>query len=260
MISVRSLPDGYRVRVIEGRVYVFDPRGNLLPGPKDPSLIEAYAWRHAWRRIARELNEEVADVHAGVRSLHGARRLRQYMRMMDAVNEAARPGAARPARVSRVAWGIALAEAAAIAGIFLTAPFWAPQGPDNYSLPAPTIQRLPTMAGHRAGPTGAGAARVASSPRGGETARGAAQRGQIGSHRPGPGQYAISFGTYVNRTTADAMMHFVRSKGYVAYVARVGEEFRVVTHPYRTRDQAERMVAALQEINLPAQLANAHEI
>jgi len=72
--------------------------------------------------------------------------------------------------------------------------------------------------------------------------------------------YAVSFGEFVNRTTADTMMHLIRSKGYIVYVARVGEDFRVVTRPYRTRAQAERLANALQEIGLPAQLATTHMI
>jgi len=84
-----SLPDGYSVREVEGRLYLFDPQGIPLAGPKDPSLIEAYAWRHVWRRIERELNGELADLRAGVRPLHRLRRLRQYARMLDAVEEGA---------------------------------------------------------------------------------------------------------------------------------------------------------------------------
>src|SRR5258708_5295110 len=99
-----SLPDGYRVREVEGRLYLFDPQGIPLHGPKDSSLIEAYAWRHAWRHIERELNEELADLHAGVRPLHSLRRLRQYMRMLDVVAQRPREVEARPVRRGMVAW------------------------------------------------------------------------------------------------------------------------------------------------------------
>jgi len=55
-------------------------------------------------------------------------------------------------------------------------------------------------------------------------------------------------------------MNLIGSKGYVVSVARIGEDFRVVTRPYRTRAQAERLANSLQEIGLPAQLATVREI
>src|SRR5713226_1915852 len=99
-----SLPDGYQVREVEGRLYLFDPQGIPLHGPKDSSLIEAYAWRHAWRHIERELNKELADLRTGVRPLHSLRRVRQYMRMLDAVAEIPREVEERPVGRRIVAW------------------------------------------------------------------------------------------------------------------------------------------------------------
>ncbi len=260
-----SLPDGYRVREVDERLYLFDPYGNLLNGPKDPSLIEAYAWRHAWGRIARELNEELADVHAGVRSLHSSRRLRQYMRMLDAVRQMPREVEERSVRRSVVAWGV-FATAAAIAAVFLTAPLRTIRAPE--STPPPAASRQPAATNvvkHAAStspaePRASGSTRVAPTTRAVEMSRGAARATRTGPGRPALAGYTVSFGKFVNRTTADTMMHLIRSKGYVVYVARIGEDFWVVTRPYRMRAQAERLVGALQEIRLPAQLVTTRVI
>lgn len=260
-----SLPDGYRVREVEGRLHLFDPQGILLPGPKDPSLIEAYAWRHAWRHIARELNEELADVHAGDRSLHSCRRLRQYMRMLDAVRQPSSEVEERPARRPIVAWGVLAASAAVIAAVFLTAPLRTTRAPES---PPPAASDQPgiTAVAKREAPASPAGPRASAPERVAPTTRAAGQSG--GSTRAvsprtrgaALGEYAVSFGTFVDRATADTMMHFIRSKGYIVYVARIGEEFSVVTRPYRTRAQAERLASALREIRLPAQLAPSRAI
>lgn len=251
-----SLPDGYRVREVEGRLYLFDPLGILLNGPKDPSLIEAYAWRHAWRQIAQELNEELADVHAGVRSLESSRRLRQYMRMLDAARQLPREVEARQVRSRVIAWGAFAAAAAAIA-IFLMIPT---QSPQSTSYQETSSQPARTMAEKKAAPASPAEPRLSRSQRVEPVTRPVEMSRKAGRpthrepRRPAIGEYAVSFGRFVNRTTAETMMHVIRSKGYIVHVARIGEDFWVVTRPYRTRAQAERLVGALQEIRLPAEL------
>ncbi len=246
LLTELSLPDGYRVKLVDGRLYLFDPQGIPLHGPKDSSLIEAYAWRHAWRSINRELNEELADLRAGARPLRGLRRLRQYMRMLDAVTQVPGEVEERPVRRRIVAWGAFAASAAAVAAVLLIAPLRTTQVPESPAHPAASSQPTTMIfaehpaPGVPAEPSASGNVRVA------PTTRAAA--------------YAVSFGAFVNRTTADTMMHLIRSKGYIVYVARIGEEFSVVTRPYRTRVQAERLANALQEIGLPAQLATTHVI
>ena len=259
-----SLPDGYRVTQVKGRPYLFDPRGILLPGPKDPALIEAYAWRHAWRQVDRELNEELVELHAGTRSLHGSRRLRQYMRMLDAMRQAGREAEERPARRRLVGWGVFAAAAAAAAAVLLFTSLRTTLVPEGAPHPGAFTQMARTIAfkhatpASPAGPRTSGREAGVPTVRAGEEPRGAVRAQRLGPSLPALGQYAITFGTFVNRTAADTMMHFVRSKGYIVYVARIGEEFRVVTRPYRTRAQAERLVGALQEIRLPAELTTTH--
>jgi cell division septation protein DedD len=261
-----SLPDGYQVRVVEGSLYLFDPEGIPLHGPKDSSLIEAYAWRHAWRQIERDLNKELTDLHAGVRPLRSLRRLRQYMRMLDAVAQRPEEVEQRPVRRAMVAWGALAASAAAAAVFLLATPLRTTQGPESTSHPAASSQpAAPRFATHPAPaspgePGASGSVRVAPTTRAVETSRGPVRATRTGPHRPTLAKYAVSFGEFVNRPTADTMMHFIRSKGYIVYVARIGEDFRVMTRSYHTRAQAERLVSALQEIGLPAQLATARAI
>lgn len=253
----RSLPEGYSAREVEGRVYLFDPQGIPLHGPTDSSLIEGYAWRHAWRVIERELNKELTDFHAGVRPLHSLRRLRQYVRMLDAValGEMPREVEERPVRRRLVVWGTLAASAAAVAAVLLITPVRTPRVPER--TPHPAVSSQPATVEHPAPAlpaehTASGNVRVAPTGRAVEISRGVVRAARTGQHLT---KYAVSFGAFVNRTTADSMMHFIRSKGYIVYVARIGEDFRVVTRPYRSRAQAERLANALQEIGLPAQLA-----
>ena len=254
-----SLPDGYRVTEVKGQPYLFDPRGILLPGPKDPALIEAYAWRHAWRQIDRELNEELVELHAGARTLHSSRRLRQYMRMLDAMAQTGREAEERPARRRLVGWGGFATAAAAAAAVLLFTPLRPTLVPETTPRANPFTQLARTLAFKHDAPASPAGPRTSGREPAVPAAHAVGEPRGVRAQHPGPrlpalGQYAISFGTFVNRATADTMMHFVRSKGYIVYVARIGEEFRVVTRPYRTRAQAERLVGALQEIRLPAQL------
>src|SRR5262249_11112962 len=148
-----SLPDGYSVREVEGRLYLFDPQGIPLAGPKDPSLIEAYAWRQVWRGIERELNGELADLRAGVRPVPRLRCLRQYTRMLDAVAQIPREAERRPVR-RVVAWGAFAASAAAIAAALLMSPLrttWVDRAPH------PVASRSPAMLFSRYLPPAVGA-------------------------------------------------------------------------------------------------------
>jgi cell division septation protein DedD len=261
-----SLPDGYRVKDVEGRLYLFDPQGIPLHGPTNSSLIEAFAWRHAWRHIERELNEELAALHTGIRPLHSLRRLRQYMRMLDAASQLTDEVEQRPVRRGMVAWGALAASAAAVAAVFLMTPLRTAQISEKTAHRVASIKpATPIFADHPAPPSPAepgasGSERVPPAMRTLELPRGAVSDARAEPHRPTLAKYAVSFGEFVNRATADSMMHLIRSRGYIVYVAQIEEGFRVVTHPYRTRAQAERLANALQEIGWPVELAIARGI
>jgi cell division septation protein DedD len=268
LLTEMSLPEGYRVRAIRGQLYVFDPQGIPLHGPKDPSLLETYAWRHAWRQIERELNQEVADLHAGVRPLHALRRLRQYLHMLDEAaggmdDREQRKARQRAARTRAFAAGALVASAAAAAVLLLL-----PLGPDGTQERMARLARFPAsrpgpaiLAKHSAPVSSAKPASERSAgARGRRAATGVAASRRTGARRPASARYAVSFGQFVDAATAENMMHEIRRKGYVVYVARIGDDFLVVTAPYRSRAQAERLAGALQEIGLPAQLAPAPRI
>jgi len=265
-----SLPDGYRVREIQGYLYLFDPQGIPLVGPTDAASVEAYAWRDVWRQIERELNEELADLRAGIRPLHGLRRLRQYMRMADAASQASRDATeARPARRAAVLWGgvarggAFAAAAAAIVGVFLIASLNIARVPQNPGPLATTSPLATALLAKRpaseasAEPKASGNVRIISTTGPVETAL-AAARAVRAKHRLATLGYVVSFGEFTRDASADSMMHFIRSKGYIVDISPVGGDSRVASRAFRTRAQAARLVNALQEIGLPAQLATTH--
>ena len=255
MRSDVALPDGYVVRELRGSLYLFNLQGILLIGPTDVSTIEAYAWRDAWQQLDRELNEELLDLSTDTRPLHSLRRVRQYMRMQDAVAQIPRENAERRVRVLA-------ALAAAIAAVFLIAALRIAGGPERaprlaaWSVPAAILmakhQAPAVPAEHRAAAAGTG--RVASTPHAGKTPLGPIRAARSAPRRSVIVRYAVSFGEFASHAAAASMMHIIRSKGYIVYVATSRERSQVVTRTYRTRMQAERLVNALQEIGLPAQL------
>ncbi|HLJ62236.1 MAG TPA: hypothetical protein VKZ50_21145 [bacterium] len=264
-----SLPDGYRAREIQGYLYLFDPQGIPLVGPTDADAVEAYAWRDVWRQIDRELNEELADLRAGIRPLHGLRRLRQYMRMVDATSQAPRDAkAGRPARSAAVLWegaarwGAFAAAAAAIAGVFLLASLNIARVPENPGSLATTSSLVTAFLAKRpaseAPARASGNVRIISTTGPVETAHAGARAVRATKYRPPILGYVVSFGEFTRDASADSMMHFIRSKGYIVDVSPVGQDSLVASRPYRTRAEAARLANALQEIGLPAQLATTH--
>lgn len=262
------LPNGYRVDEVEGYLRLFSPHGILLQeeaqGPGTEATLEARAWRDAWEQIERELKEELHALREGIRPLHELRRLRQYMRMLDAMNEA--PGMSveaqeRPNRTGAVAWLALAASAAAIVMVVMTTPLRVAQTPEAPQAASPSVGLSAPAAtpepGRRAAPPApvpGGATRSAgtsSQPAGPVRAAGPA------AGRPAMRGYAVTFGEFASDAAAEINMHLIRGKGYLVYVTRIGDSFQVATRPYRTRAQAERLANALQEIGLPARMKKA---
>jgi cell division septation protein DedD len=266
------LPDGYR---IEEAVFLrlFNPQGAQLEempqGPDAASAIEARAWNDAFAQVEREMKQELRALREGTRPLHDLRRLRQYTRMLDAMEQAPLKDQARVRSTRRrVIGGLALAAAAAVLGLFVvTTPFRVATTPERMPQTAQTTPRLeagtdpavsvpaPTsVVEPRLARAGSNQVRTGGTGRSNGTSR-VSMRARSSSEvaqRPLLTGYAVSFGEFASRTSAEAWMHLIRAKGYLVYVAEVGDSYLVVTRPYRTREQADRLVSALQEIGLPA--------
>jgi len=239
-----TLPEGYRAEETSV-LRLYDPQGTLLleePGdPFAPLTIEACAWRDVWDQVELELKDDLAALHEGTRPIHQLHRLRQYMRMLDAVDQP--PVAVREPsrRRNAVAWVALAASAAALALVILSTPLEVTRIPERSSTLTPTLPGAARLSARppAAPPLSSRLPRLAR-----PTGPSAEQPATIG--------YVVTFGEFASRTAAEIRMHLIRGKGYIVYVARVGDSLHVVTRPYRTWVQAERLANALQEIGLPA--------
>lgn len=247
------LPEGYSVEKTAS-LRLFNAQGTLVEAlpdsPAAATIVEARAWEDTWHNVESELREDLRALREGTRPLEDLRRLRQYMRMLDTIERAAAAAQEQEAHARvvrrRAFGGLALAAAAAAIAVFVaSAPV---KLADNVqeSLPSRPGAATPSAVIRKAG-TGVVQQPSLSTPRPSSGARSVA----AAVRTPLTG-YAVSFGEFATRTTADARMRLIRAKGYLVYVAQVGDSYLVVTRPYRTREQAERLTSALQEIGLPA--------
>jgi cell division septation protein DedD len=270
------LPEGYTI--VEARsLRLFDAQGNLIdevagsPDARPP--LEARAWQDAWQGVESELREDLRALREGIRPLEDLRRLRQYMRMLDAIERAPSEAQERAAHARavrrRAVGGFALAAAAAAIAVFVTSTRFGPIESVSRNEPAspaagtqdvrqagqPATAPAATSVEPKTSPDAIRQARARSTrrpsfqmPRPSAPVRG----DTASSPRTQLSGYAVSFGEFATRTTAEGRMHLIRAKGYIVYVAEVGDSYLVVTRPYRTRAQADRLANALQEIGLPA--------
>ena len=257
-----ALPCGYWVEDAEGAQRLFSPQGVLLqeePRGRFAALaLDWRAWQDAWELIEREVVHELRALRAGTRSIYELRRLRQYRRMLDAVAGATHP-LQTEARRNTLVTGFAVAVAAAVLVVAIfTGPLTISQNPVEPQKPG-RGSSAGTMAGRPGAreqispaDTAPGRAKVA-----GERARtSAAPRRAAKSQQPVAKAfsvaYIVSLGEFPTQEAAEVRMRLVRSKGHVVYVARIGDSFHVVSKPYHSREHAERLASALQEIGLPA--------
>lgn len=262
------LPDGYKVSEADGSLRLFDPQGTLLEevpkGLAGTAEIRSRAWLDAWEHIERELKDELRDFREGSRALHEMPRVRQYMRMLDAM--AKEPAQARErASRGRFIAVMALATAAAAAAVVILAT--TPMPISQVQQEAPETIRVAPPATISA-PKEPATARVAKPRRkspvhaavkGHVSGRDVAARPTrtVGAAGGAAGLsaitgYMVGFGEFASRAPAEIQMRLVRAKGYIVYVKQVGDSFQVVTRPYRIRDHAERLANALNEIGLTA--------
>lgn len=261
------LPDGYRVSEADGSLRLFDPQGTLLEevpkGLAGTAEIRSRAWLDAWEHIERELKDEMRAFRQGTRPLHDMPRMRQYMRMLDAMAKEPAQARERTARGRFIAvMALATAAAAAAVVILATTPMPISQSPQD----APESIRVapPTTISAPKEPAAAGIAKPRRKPpvsaavksRAAGRAAGTRPTRTVGAAGGAAGLsaitgYMVGFGEFASRAPAEIQMRLVRAKGYIVYVTQVGNSFQVVTRPYRMRDHAERLANALNEIGLP---------
>lgn len=229
------LPEGYTAKQAGTIWCLADPHGADLLRSADASAVEIHAWRHLWRKRHEDFNDELAAFRSGA-LLPALAGRHESPGTSHGVAEASRRAA--PVPWPALAAAVAGTAAAFIIGLSGIGPVRDARAP----LPSPN-QRAASIS---VGPKLLAVLLDTATP---ESARAAV----VASPRP-RARYAVSVGNYANPATADRMKHLVRSKGYIVDVVREGAVSQVMTPPYRTRAQAERVARAFEDIRLPAEL------
>ena len=253
------LPPGYRVEWVEGSLCLFDLRGEpVLTYPARLSAvlaIEEHAWKHAWGEIESEIRRELRQLRSGTRTVPGLHRMRQYVRLIEALAEAV-PGtmvagttrrpiplfSRRSPRLAKLAVAGGLAAAGLLAFLLPSAE---PPIPSAAVAPAQGPQAVAPSPPFAAG---SGYPRLAAPSSNSDAARDTRLAGQV---KPGAG-YATIFGRFTSLKAAQICARRVRAKGYLATIVRAGTSFRVFGRTYPTRRHAEQMARIFREIDLPA--------
>ena len=249
---------------VEGEFRLSDAGGNLLfvlpARPGALADLEKYSWQHAWRQMEKEVRRELQQLRDGTLTIKELRRMRQYLRLLEALAEEApqaAPEMTLAARVGRAVRSLprprpraaALAFAGGFAAgllafVLLSANQMTPPSPmalapsqqvDTTAQPAPSARAQPSPGA----PSNVGRA----------VRKNVAPSGKPESRVAG---YATVFGRFTSAEAARVRARLVRTKGYVAKVVPAGEAFRVLGRIYTTRSDAERMARILRQIGLPA--------
>ncbi len=259
------LPPGYRVEWVEGSLSLFAPRDRLVltyPATARVLLtIEEHAWQDAVRQLHSDTTQEIREFRAGVRSVEGLHRMRQYVGLMEALADALpdalldkpvqEPVAFRRrrsrARGLVVAGGLAVAALLALVILPADTPV-----PRSATVVAPLPRAIATPP-PRKSPT-APAARPAVLP---PSIRQTVKAPPIQRRARTVTGYVTIFGRFTSLQAAQVHARRVRAKGYLATVIRAGTSFHVRSRIYPTRTQAERMAGIFREIGLPASVQRA---
>jgi len=258
------LPPEYRMQWVEGEFRLSDAGGNLLfvlpARPGALADLEKYAWQHAWRQMEKEVRRELQQLRDGTLTIKELRRMRQYLRLLEALAEEAPQATPKMTFAARVGMAVrslprprpraaALAFAGGVAAgllafVLLSANQMTPPSPmalapsqqvDTTAQPAPSARARPSPGE----PSNVGRA----------VRKNVAPSGKPESRVAG---YATVFGRFTSAEAARVRARLVRTKGYVAKVVPAGEAFRVLGRIYTTRSDAERMARILRQIGLPA--------
>jgi hypothetical protein len=262
------------VEWVEGDLRLFDASGARVAtypaGLAAILSIEEEAWQHVWGQVDSETRQELKQFSRGTRAVTELHRMRQYVRFLEILAQAA-PGAGAAGLPRRrtfltTQWPLRAAKAAAVVGLaaaalllFLLVPGEPPVAPTAdvpqrvpQRAPRPVVPPRPAVTGqanHRAVPVATVRTPQKPAPVAAVRAR---RTAQIRRHLKPIAGYAMAFGKFTSLNTAQACARRVRSKGYAATVVRAGQTFRVVGRIYPTRTRAEEMAKNLREINLPA--------
>src|SRR3989304_2356086 len=100
------LPPEYRMQWVEGEFRLSDAGGNLLfVLPAKPGTLAdlgKYAWQHAWRQMEKEVRRELQQLRDGTLTIKELRRMRQYLRLLEALAEEAPQAAPEMTLAARV--------------------------------------------------------------------------------------------------------------------------------------------------------------
>jgi hypothetical protein len=253
------LPYGYSAKSIDAGWCLVDPDGVSLMCSTDATAVEIHAWRDTWRRRHKDFTNELAVFRSGARLPDIGGRYEPPSLSQAAERQPEPKG--RAGRIKLARWQVLATTAAGaaaglvigLAGLALMEESPEPLPLSNQraaSVSATVPKPLRSVLEHAGGPASVRTlgARVPATK-----ARTALRSRRVARPRPKV-HYAVSVGIYVNPATADRMKHLVRSKGYIVDVVPHGVVSQVMTRPYRTRAQAERVARGLEEIRLPAQL------
>src|SRR3989304_4877187 len=87
------LPPEYRMQWVEVEfrlAYAGGTRLFVLPAkPGTLADLEKYAWQHAWRQMEKEVRRELQQLRDGTLTIKELRRMRQYLRLLEALAEEA---------------------------------------------------------------------------------------------------------------------------------------------------------------------------
>lgn len=264
------LPGGYWAAQVAGAWYLFNPRDVLLAGPADAATAHRHAWCDAWRRIDRELKEEVAAFRDGTRSPQDLPNLNEFVRAWDAVakvgskpkersSEARREAHSGPRTLESVGgssrWRRATLVASAVIAALVTAVLQI--GPERHGPAIGTIERKhaePASAAVQKLPSSPHQAIVTGTAASARSTKAALRSTASRVRRPARTAYVVVVGTFESSSAAEDMKRLAQRKGYIVDVVPHGAVSEVMTRPMRTRMQAEYLARGLEAVGLQGQL------
>src|SRR3970040_625005 len=257
-------PPEYRMQWVEGEFRLSDAGGNLLfvlpARPGALAELEKYAWQPAWRQMKKEVGRELQQLRDGTLTIKELRRMRQYLRLLDALAEEAPQATPKMTFAARVWRGVrslprprpraaALAFAGGFAAGFLA---FVLLSANQMTPPSPMALASSQHVDTTAQP--APSARAQPSPGAPSTLGRAVRKNVAPSRKPESrvAGYATVFGRFTSAEAARVRARLVRAKGYVDKVVPAGGSVPRPRANYNTRSGGRRLAPLLPQIGLPA--------